>query len=169
MRIGNAAVAGKPPSETANWGVINRLRQGSFELGSVRPWMSLHDDERIAMFAALKKSRQLYLITLDRCGDYFDLLRVEMKIRKHKIVLRIVGFTIAALFALLASAFLGLAIILTFWETHRALAAWAVVLLYSGIAGISLALCVKQLRSDPIATTLRNEFHRDIETIRCSL
>lgn len=121
------------------------------------------------MFAALKKSRQLYLIVLDRCGDYFDLLRVEMKIREHKIVVRIAGFTIAALFALLASAFLGLAIILTFWESHRALAAWAVVLLYSGIAGISLALCVRQLRSDSIATTLRNEFHRDIETIRGSL
>lgn len=121
------------------------------------------------MFAALKKSRQLYLITTDRIGDYLDLLRVEMKIREHNIALRIAGFTIALLFALLATVFLGLAIILTFWETYRALAAWAVVLLYGGIAGISFALCMKQFRSQPIATTLRNEFHRDIDTIRGSL
>lgn len=122
------------------------------------------------MISALHKSKQLYLITLDRVSDYIDLLRVELKIHEHNIALRIAGFAIAGLFALLATVFLGLAIIVSFWDSpNRTLAAWFVVLLYGGIAGISLNLCLKHFRSQPIATTLRTEFRRDLETIKESV
>jgi len=122
------------------------------------------------MFAALHKSKQLYIITLDRLGDYMDLLRVEMKIREHQIALRIAGFAIAGLFALLATIFLGLAIIVSFWGTeYRALAAWFVVILYGAIAGISLNLCLKHFRSPPITTNLRSQLQRDIDVIKESI
>ncbi|GAB3549545.1 hypothetical protein GCM10027343_31510 [Noviherbaspirillum agri] len=122
------------------------------------------------MFAALHKSKQLYLITLDRLGDYMDLLRVEMKIREHQIALRIAGFAVAGLFALLATVFLGLAIIVSFWGTeYRALAAWFVVILYGAIAGISLNLCLKHFRSPPITTNLRSQLQRDIDVIKESI
>jgi uncharacterized membrane protein YqjE len=122
------------------------------------------------MFAALHKSKQLYIITLDRLGDYLDLLRVEMKIREHQIALRVAGFTIAVLFTLLATVFLGLAIIVSFWDSpHRGLAAWFVVLLYGGIAGAAFALCMKHFSSTPITTTIRNELQRDINVIRESI
>ena len=122
------------------------------------------------MFAALHKSKQLYLITLDRVGDYMDLLRVEVKIREHQLALRIAGFTVAILFTLLATVFLGLAIIVSFWGTeYRALAAWFVVLLYAAIAGISFNLCMKHFRSPPLTTMLRGELQRDIDVIKESL
>lgn len=122
------------------------------------------------MFAALHKSKQLYLITLDRVGDYMDLLRVEVKIREHQLALRIAGFTVAILFTLLATVFLGLAIIVSFWATeYRALAAWFVVLLYAAIAGISFNLCMKHFRSPPLTTMLRGELQRDIDVIKESL
>ncbi len=122
------------------------------------------------MFAALHKSKQLYMITLDRVGDYMDLLRVEMKIREHNIALRIAGFAIAGLFALLATVFLGLAIIVSFWGTdYRALAAWFVVLLYGGIAGISLYYCLKHFRSPPLTNSLRSQLQRDIDVIKESI
>lgn len=122
------------------------------------------------MFAALHKSKQLYLITLDRLGDYMDLLRVEMKIREHQIAVRIAGFAIAGLFALLATIFLGLAIIVSFWGTeYRALAAWFVVILYGAIAGISLNMVLKHFREPPITTNLRNQLQRDIDVIRESI
>jgi uncharacterized membrane protein YqjE len=122
------------------------------------------------MFAALHKSKQLYLITLDRFGDYMDLLRVEMKIREHEIALRAAGFAIAGLFALLATIFLGLAIIVSFWGTeYRALAAWFVVILYGAIAGISLNLCLKHFRSPPITTNLRSQLQRDLDVIKESI
>lgn len=122
------------------------------------------------MLSALHKSKQLYLITLDRVSDYFDLLRVELKIHEHNIALRIAGFAIAALFSLLAIVFLGLAIIVSFWDSpNRTLAAWFVVLLYGGVAGVSLNLCLKHFRSQPIATTLRTELRRDLEVIKESV
>lgn len=122
------------------------------------------------MFSALHKSRQLYLITLERFGDYMDLLRVEMKIREHNLALRIAGFAVAGLFALLATIFLGIAIIVSFWTSeYRALAAWFVVLLYGAIAGVSLNMCLKHFRSPPLTTTLRTEFQRDIDVIKEAL
>lgn len=122
------------------------------------------------MFSALHKSRQLYLITLDRLGDYMDLLRVEMKIREYQLAIRMAGFAVALLFALLATIFLGLAIIVSFWDTgFRTLAAWFVVLLYGAIAGVCLNMCMKHFRSQPLTTTLRSELQRDIDTIKESL
>lgn len=122
------------------------------------------------MFSALHKSRQLYLITLDRIGDYVDLLRVEMKIREYQLAIRMAGFAVALLFALLATIFLGLAIIVTFWDSSlRTLAAWFVVAMYGVIAAVSLNMCMKHFRSPPLTTNLRSELQRDIDMIKESL
>lgn len=119
---------------------------------------------------SLQKSKQIYIIALDRISDYLDLLKVEMKIREHQIALRIAGFAVAALFGLLAVVFFGLAIIISFWDSaYRPLAAWFVVLLYGGIAGISLNLSLKHFRSPPLTNMLRSELRRDLDTIKESL
>ena len=124
----------------------------------------------MAMMSALHKSKQIYLITLDRIGDYMELLRVEVKIREQQLAIRLAGFAVALLFALLATVFLGLAIIISFWDSdYRALAAWFVVLLYGAIAGISLNLCLKHFRSQPITETFRNQLQRDIDVIKEAL
>jgi uncharacterized membrane protein YqjE len=122
------------------------------------------------MLSALHKSRQLYLIMLDRMSDYMDLLRVEMKIRENQLAMRIAGFTIAVLFALLTTIFFGVAIIVSFWNTaFQALAAWGVVLLYGAIAAISFNLVMKHFKSPSLTTTLRNEFQRDMDVIKENL
>jgi uncharacterized membrane protein YqjE len=125
---------------------------------------------RTAMLSALHKSKQLYIITLERIGDYLDLLRVEMKIREQQLAIRIAGFTVAVLFTLLATIFFGLAIIVSFWSTdYRVLAAWFVVVLYGAIAGVSYNVCVKHFRSQPLTTTLRSQLQRDIDVIKESI
>ncbi|MGH8809592.1 MAG: phage holin family protein [Noviherbaspirillum sp.] len=122
------------------------------------------------MFSTLHKSKQLYLITLDRVADYMDLLRVEVKIREYQLAMRIAGFAVAILFTLLATIFLGLAIIISFWSTeYRTLAAWFVVLLYGVIAAISFNLCLRHFRSPPLGATLRGELQRDIDVIKENL
>ncbi len=122
------------------------------------------------MFAALHKSRQLYLITLDRIGDYMDLLRVEMKLREQQLAIRIAGFLVALLFTLLATVFFGLAVIVSFWDSaYRTPAAWFVVLLYGAVAAICFNVCMRHFRSPPLANTLRGELQRDIDVIRESL
>jgi uncharacterized membrane protein YqjE len=119
------------------------------------------------MFSALHKSRQLSVIVLDRVGDYLDLLRVEMKIREQDLAVRVVGYTVAVLFALLATIFFGLAVIVSFWDSdYRALAAWFVVVLYGAIAGISLRICMKHFEPQSLTATLRNEVRRDIDIIK---
>jgi uncharacterized membrane protein YqjE len=119
------------------------------------------------MFSALHKSRQLYLIALDRVTDYVDLLKVEVKLREYQLAFRMAGFAVAALFGLLATVFFGLAIIISFWDTaFRALAAWGVVILYGAIAGFSMYYGIKHFRSPPLGTTLRNELQRDIDVIK---
>jgi uncharacterized membrane protein YqjE len=126
------------------------------------------------MFSALhtlQKSKTLSMIALDRASDYLDLLKVEMKIRENEFVLRLAGYAVAALFGFLATVFFGLAIIVSFWDSaYRALAAWFVVVLYAGIAGISLNLCMKKFREHTsIGSTLRTELRRDIEVIKESV
>ncbi|WP_158590448.1 phage holin family protein [Noviherbaspirillum cavernae] len=119
------------------------------------------------MFWALRKSRLLSALAMDRMTDYMDLLRVEVKIREHDIGVKVVGFAVAGLFALLATIFLGLAVIVTFWDSpYRAAAAWSVVLLYGVIAAICVGICMKHFQSQSIATSLRGELQRDIDIIK---
>ncbi|MDB5769867.1 MAG: phage holin family protein, partial [Burkholderia sp.] len=62
----------------------------------------------------LHKSKTISMIALDRVGDYLDLLKVEMKIRENELLLRIAAYAVAGVFGLLATVFLGLAIIVSF-------------------------------------------------------
>jgi uncharacterized membrane protein YqjE len=118
----------------------------------------------------LQKSKQLSIIALDRVSDYLDLLKVEVKIREQEFVVRLAGYAIAGVFGLLATIFLGLAIIVSFWDSdYRALAAWFVVVLYGAIAGVSLRLCMKHLHTQSIGDTMRTELRRDIDVIKDSL
>jgi uncharacterized membrane protein YqjE len=118
----------------------------------------------------LQKSKQLYMIALERVSDYLELLRIEMKIREQEFVLRLAGYMVAVLFALLATIFFGLAVIVSFWDSsYRTLAAWFVVVLYAGVAAASLRMCMKHFHKQSIASTLRAELRHDIDVIKESL
>ena len=119
------------------------------------------------MPTVLQKSRLLSAIALQRVGDYMDLLRIEIKIRENDIAIKLVGFAIAGLFALLVTIFFGLAVIVTFWDSpYRSAAAWFVVLLYAVIAAISIGICLKHVQSQSIAGSLRKELQRDIAVLK---
>ncbi len=122
------------------------------------------------MLEALKKSRQLAAIVLDRAGDYLALLRIEMKMQGHEIGVQVAGYVAAALFSLFALLFLGVAIIVSFWDSDfRALAAWFVVLLYAGAAAGGMALARRHAGREAPLGVLREEMRRDIALVRESL
>lgn len=122
------------------------------------------------MFSTIQKSKQVSLIALERVSDYLELMRVEMKIREQAFGMRLAGYTIAVLFALLATIFLGLAIIVSFWDSdYRALAAWFVVALYAGIAAVSARYCMKLFQPQSMVSTIRSQLRRDIQTIKESV
>jgi uncharacterized membrane protein YqjE len=119
------------------------------------------------MMSVLQKSRLLSAIALQRVGDYLDLLRVEVKIREHDIVVKLIGFSIAALLVLLVTIFFGVAIIVSFWETeYRVLAAWCIVFFYAIIAAISVVIGVRHVQPQSITTSLRSELQRDIALLK---
>lgn len=122
------------------------------------------------MLNALRKSKQLTVFALDRLGDYLALLRIELKIQNNEIRMQLLGIFTAVACALYALLFAGVAIIISFWSSeYRSIAAWAIVALYMGLAGASLALARRHTDKAAILTTLREEMKRDAELIRESL
>jgi uncharacterized membrane protein YqjE len=122
------------------------------------------------VFETLHKSKLLSSIALDRLGDYLELLRVEMKIQGRDLGMHLLGYAIAGLFGLLAVIFVGVAIILTFWDSpHRTLAAWGVVVLYLAAAGAGMTLVLKPSQSGSAFSTLRNEIKRDVDAVKESI
>lgn len=122
------------------------------------------------MLEVLKKSRQLAVIALDRIGDYFALLRIEMKLQGREIGVQAAGYVAAAVFALFTLLFIGIAIIISFWDSDfRALAAWVVVALYAGGAAGGMALARRHAGREAPLLALREEMRRDIALVRDSL
>ena len=122
------------------------------------------------MLEALKKSKQLSVMALDRLGDYLALLRVEMKLQGREIGVQLIGYLAAVLFMLFALLFIGIAIIVSFWDSdYRGLAAWAVVALYIAAAGIAVAMARRHATRTAALESLREEFRRDVALLRESL
>ncbi len=122
------------------------------------------------MFETLKKSRQLAAIALDRIGDYVALLRIEMKLQGRELGVQVAGYAAAALFALFALLFFGIALIVSFWDSdYRALAAWVVVALYAGGVAAGMALARRHAGRESPLRALGEEMRRDIALVRESL
>lgn len=122
------------------------------------------------MFETIRKSKEISVIAKDRLGDYFELLRIEMKLQGRELGILALGSVVGAMFALIAVVFLGFAIIVSFWETeYRVLAAWLVVALYAAIAGISISVGLKHKPSGSALATLRNELRRDVDLVKESI
>lgn len=122
------------------------------------------------MLEALKKSKQLSVMALDRLGDYLALLRIEMKLQGREIGVQLIGYLAAALFVLFALLFIGIAIIVSFWDSEfRGVAAWAVVALYIGAAGVAVAVARRHVARTTALATLREELRRDAALVRESL
>ncbi len=122
------------------------------------------------MLEALKKSRQLAAIALDRVSDYMALLRIEMKLQGREIGVQVAGYVAAAIFALFALLFIGIALIISFWDSDfRTLAAWVVVALYVGGAAAGIVLARRHAGREKPLVALREEMRRDIALVRESL
>jgi uncharacterized membrane protein YqjE len=123
---------------------------------------------RIAtVFEKLQKSKQISVIALDRLGDYIELLRIELKLQGRELATHLMGYAIAGVFALLAALFIGVAIIVSFWDTqYRAIAAWAAVALYLAGAGIGIFISRKSTSTEPPFASLREELKRDVDLVK---
>lgn len=106
----------------------------------------------------------------ERAGDYLSLLKIEAKIQGAIFVKQVVGFAVAAVFGLLAIVFLGLALIVSFWETdYRILVAWLVFLVFAASAGFGLYLARKHVTLGEPFAHVKQEILRDVDLIKETL
>jgi len=119
------------------------------------------------MFETIEKAKHLGVIALERIGDYLELLRISVEIQGQHLKKRIISFVVVALFAVLSLIFLGLAIIVTWWDTpYRVPAAWGVMAFYALIA--FGAYMSSQNQAGPVSAldTLRDEVRQDIKLMK---
>ncbi len=121
------------------------------------------------MLNTLRKSRKLYAIALHRLHDYKELLRIEMQLQGRGVGVQAAAYALVAFFAMLAVIFIGVAIIVTAWDTsYRSEAAWLVVALYALLAGGCLYF-VRHFHAESAITTLKSELQRDYQALKESL
>ncbi|WP_394780304.1 phage holin family protein [Undibacterium sp.] len=119
------------------------------------------------MFETIDKARQLGMLGLERIGDYLELLRIEMEMQARDVGERLLSFAVMVFFALLAFFFLGIAILVTCWETeHRIIAAWAVFAAYAVAALVCYLAARKRKPADPALKMLREELQQDIQLLK---
>ncbi len=110
------------------------------------------------------------MMMVERAGDYLNLFTIEAKMQGAIVARQAVGYAVAALFGLLAVVFLGIAIIVTCWETdYRILAAW---LVFAGLvagAGVGIFIARKHASASAAFAHVREEFKRDVDLIKESL
>lgn len=122
------------------------------------------------MLEVLQKSKQLSLIAIHRLGDYLSLIRIEMQLQRRELTAQFAGYLLATLCLLFALLFVGVAVIVTLWDSeYRGVAAWSVVMLYLLMAAGGLLLARQHAGRSAAWSTLREEIRRDMAMVRESL
>ena len=119
------------------------------------------------MFETIKKARQVGALALERVGEYLELFRISAEIQGKNLKKRVIGYAVAALFSVLSFVFLGLAVIITCWDTpYRVISAW-------GVAGFFILLAFTAYigtpgRADSVSAfdTVRDELQQDIKLMK---
>jgi len=122
------------------------------------------------VFETLEKTKQIAILSLGRVDDYMQLLRIELKMQGRDLAFQAAGYMVAAFFAALTILFIGLAIVVSFWETdYRIAAAWGVVVLYIVLAAVGLFISSAHRLKGSVAGLIRAELKRDVDMVKETL
>lgn len=118
------------------------------------------------MFRTVEKARLLGALALERVDEYLELVKISVEIQGQHLKRRFIHLMVVALFAVLTLIFLGLALIVTFWDTpYRLMAAWGVAGAYALVAFLTyMATPVPQATST--FDTVRDELQEDIKLMK---
>ena len=119
------------------------------------------------MFETIRKARQIGTIALERVGEYVELLKISAEIQGQNLKKRIVSFVMVALLAVLSLIFLGLAIIVTCWDTpYRVVSAWGVAGFYALVTFVAYIAAPGRADSVSAFDTVREELQQDIKLMK---
>ena len=97
----------------------------------------------------------------------WELAQLEWRVERARLLQSVVGLAILAIAGLLALAFAGFALVVTWWDTeYRAMVAWLVVGAHAMLALIGLGMWrFAEMRKDRRFAALRSELATDREWI----
>jgi uncharacterized membrane protein YqjE len=105
------------------------------------------------------------LVTLTQTR--LELLTTELREEVQRVASLAVYAFIALLAAMLGLFFLGLAIVIVYWDTHRVLAAWLVTATFFSLAIVAVVVLVAKMNSrPPILDATLSELKKDAAQLR---
>jgi hypothetical protein len=119
------------------------------------------------MFSSIRKAKILIPFFYERLGDYSKLARMDLVQFRDETVNSIAGAVIGAAALLLMLSFIGVAAIVTEWDTpHRILTAWLVVLGWGLCAGVCAYLARRLMSHSPPFAHVGSAISSDLAAIK---
>ena len=119
------------------------------------------------MINRFRSIREIGKYVIQRSGDYFRLLIVEIEIQKQLLINRLVSLAVFCVFLFLSLIFLGIAVIFSFIHTpYIVIAAWTVFFFYLMILVISAYVYAKNRSDRPLFYDIEKELKQDIDMIK---
>jgi uncharacterized membrane protein YqjE len=115
----------------------------------------------------IEKVKEIGAITLDRVNDYIELIRVELEIAQHELARRTGQAALLAACVFLAAMFIGLAVIVSYWDSaYRVAAAWGVAAVWVLAALVCYARQRAAQRPGPGSGLIRDAVQQDIAFLK---
>jgi uncharacterized membrane protein YqjE len=119
------------------------------------------------MFETIRKAKQVGAIALERVGEYLELVKISAEIQGQNLKRRVLGYAAAALFGVLSFVFVGLAVIITCWDTpYRVISAWGVAAFFILLAFVVYIGTPSRADSVSAFDTVRDELQQDIKLMK---
>jgi hypothetical protein len=119
------------------------------------------------MFSSIRKAKILIPFFYERLGDYAELARMDLVQFRRETVHSIAGAVVGAAALLLLLSFIGIAAIVTEWDTpHRILTAWLVVLGWGLCTGACVYLARRMMSGSPPFAHVGSAISNDLAAIK---
>jgi hypothetical protein len=119
------------------------------------------------MFSSIRKAKILIPFFYDRMGDYAELAQMDLVRFRSETIRSIAGAVVGAAAILLLLSFVGVAAIVTEWDTpHRILTAWLVALGWGLCTVACLSLARRLMRGSPPFAHVGSAISSDLAAIK---
>jgi hypothetical protein len=119
------------------------------------------------MFSSIRKAKIVIPFFYERLGDYAELARMDLLQFRNETVHSIAGAVIGGAALLLLLSFIGIAAIVTEWDTpHRVLTAWLVVLGWGLCTGACAYLARRMMGGSPPFGHVSSAISNDVALVK---
>ena len=119
------------------------------------------------MFNSLRRIKQFGKFMQERSGDYARLFFLEIEIQKQLFFNRLICIIIFSLSVFLSVIFLGIALIVSFWDTpYRILVAWLVFTMFILIMIICAFIYSHNCINKPMFYEMKAELKNDLSLMK---